>query len=106
MSDGFPTGEFKVMASDVVLFPKDGILAIARDDVLDYVVTTPDGLFLPMTLAGNGCLEGEHLSRSLVICQTGVTPVRIAGIVTVLRDFEGNGGGQWTAEEGGGPVDT
>ena len=98
MSNGFPTGEFTVTASDSVLFPVDGITAIVEEKG-EYQLTTPSEIVVSMTLEVSGCLFGTHSGRSLLVCQIGISPVRIAGIVTILA--EANGGGQWTAEGGG-----
>ena len=100
MSNGFPTGQFTVTKSDTELFPVDGIATITEDGG-DYALTTPSEVVIPMTLETSGCLFGTHAGRSLLVCQVGVDPVTIGGIVTVLDEMT-NGGGQWTAEEGGG----
>jgi len=99
MSNGFPTGEFTVTASDTVLFPVEGITTIVEEGG-EYELTTPSEIVVPMTLETSGCLYGTHSGRSLVVCQIGTDPVTIAGIVTVLSEMT-NGGGQWTAEGGG-----
>jgi len=101
MSNGFPTGEFTVTASDVVLFPVEGITTITEKGG-EYELTTPAEIAIPMTLEASGCLVGTHSGRALVVCQIGVDPVTIGGLVTIPTGLMTNGGGQWTAEEGGG----